>query len=157
MLLCKQAEKCVPLQAEQSDWLADVDEEIDEQELEAHYSYMEKIQEHCNQFESTSNKCLVEKDDSDVTPDSPNMCEHDIQTDQNAKDERDAVANLISNLKLDVDENKKIQKQLKKENTSLAHELKQCKSILAKTSTTLEESNSVQDSCLVAIQTKQIE
>ncbi|GJS57900.1 hypothetical protein Tco_0652684 [Tanacetum coccineum] len=30
---------------EQSDWLADTDEEIDEQELEAHYSYMAKIQE----------------------------------------------------------------------------------------------------------------
>nr|GEX42213.1 hypothetical protein [Tanacetum cinerariifolium] len=42
---CKQAKKGVPLQAEQSDWLADTDEEIDEQELEAHYSYMEKIQE----------------------------------------------------------------------------------------------------------------
>ncbi|GJW12305.1 hypothetical protein Tco_1578132 [Tanacetum coccineum] len=45
MLLCKQAEKGVQLQAEQSDWLADTDEEIDEQELEAHYSYMAKIQE----------------------------------------------------------------------------------------------------------------
>ncbi|GKA77366.1 hypothetical protein Tco_0783827, partial [Tanacetum coccineum] len=45
MLLCKQAEKGVPFQVEQSDWLADTDEEIDEQELEAHYSYMEKIQE----------------------------------------------------------------------------------------------------------------
>nr|GEY80009.1 hypothetical protein [Tanacetum cinerariifolium] len=45
MLLCKQAEKCVSLQAEQSDWLADTDEEIDEQEMEAHYHYMAKIQE----------------------------------------------------------------------------------------------------------------
>ncbi|GJS22846.1 hypothetical protein Tco_0451478 [Tanacetum coccineum] len=35
----------VPLQAEQADWLEDTDEEIDEQELEAHYSYMAKIQE----------------------------------------------------------------------------------------------------------------
>nr|GEV62635.1 reverse transcriptase domain-containing protein [Tanacetum cinerariifolium] len=43
MLLCKQAEQGVPLQAEQYDWLADTDEEIDEQELEAHYSYMAKI------------------------------------------------------------------------------------------------------------------
>nr|GFA10983.1 hypothetical protein [Tanacetum cinerariifolium] len=43
MLLCKQAEKSVPLQAEQVDWLEDTDEEIDEQELEAHYSYMAKI------------------------------------------------------------------------------------------------------------------
>nr|GEW61590.1 reverse transcriptase domain-containing protein [Tanacetum cinerariifolium] len=45
MLLCKQAEKGILLQAEQSDWLADVDEEIDVQELEAHYKYMAKIQE----------------------------------------------------------------------------------------------------------------
>nr|GEX80691.1 hypothetical protein [Tanacetum cinerariifolium] len=153
MLFCKQAEKGVPFQAEQSDWLADTDEENDEQELEAHYSYMAKIQEvptavsstdyepleqvqyndeynvfanmnqHCEQFESTSNTCLVEKDDSDVTPDSPDMCEHDIQTDQNAEDEHAVLANLMANLKLDVDENKKIQKQLRKSNTSLAHEL----------------------------------
>nr|GFB84558.1 hypothetical protein [Tanacetum cinerariifolium] len=34
MLLCKQAEKGVSLQAEQSDWLADTNEEIHEQELE---------------------------------------------------------------------------------------------------------------------------
>nr|GEW24155.1 hypothetical protein [Tanacetum cinerariifolium] len=45
MLLCKQAEQGVPLQAEQYDWLADTDEEVDEQELEAHYIYMAKIQE----------------------------------------------------------------------------------------------------------------
>nr|GEZ86851.1 hypothetical protein [Tanacetum cinerariifolium] len=43
MLLCKQAEKGVLLQAEQYDWLADTNKEIDEQELEAHYSYMAKI------------------------------------------------------------------------------------------------------------------
>ncbi|GJW62817.1 gag-pol polyprotein [Tanacetum coccineum] len=44
-LMCKQAKKGVSLQAEQADWLEDTDEEIDEQELEAYYSYMEKIQE----------------------------------------------------------------------------------------------------------------
>nr|GEX67076.1 hypothetical protein [Tanacetum cinerariifolium] len=43
MLLYKQAEQGVPLQAEQYDWLADTDEEVDEQELEAHYSNMAKI------------------------------------------------------------------------------------------------------------------
>ncbi|GJS24108.1 hypothetical protein Tco_0452740 [Tanacetum coccineum] len=32
-------------QSNLTDWLADTDEEIDEQELEAHYSYMAKIQE----------------------------------------------------------------------------------------------------------------
>ncbi|GJU17564.1 copia protein [Tanacetum coccineum] len=44
MLMCKQAEKGVPLQAEQVDWLEDTDEEINKQELEAHYSFMAKIQ-----------------------------------------------------------------------------------------------------------------
>ncbi|GJT23496.1 hypothetical protein Tco_0893433, partial [Tanacetum coccineum] len=44
-LLCKQAEKGVSLQAEQADWIGDTDEEIDEQELKAHYSFMAKIQE----------------------------------------------------------------------------------------------------------------
>nr|GFD24646.1 hypothetical protein [Tanacetum cinerariifolium] len=45
MLLCKQVEQGVPLQAEQYDWLADTDDKVDEQELEVHYSYMAKIQE----------------------------------------------------------------------------------------------------------------
>nr|GEU34647.1 integrase, catalytic region, zinc finger, CCHC-type, peptidase aspartic, catalytic [Tanacetum cinerariifolium] len=46
MLLCKQAKKGVPLQAEKSDWLENTDEEIDEQEQEqeARYSFMAKIQ-----------------------------------------------------------------------------------------------------------------
>ncbi|GJY79096.1 hypothetical protein Tco_0484897 [Tanacetum coccineum] len=75
-------------------------------------------------------------------------------TDQNAEecdDERVALANLIANLKLDVDGNKNIQKQLKKTNTSLAHELKECKSILAKTSRTLRESNNIRDTCQIAL------
>nr|GEW14621.1 hypothetical protein [Tanacetum cinerariifolium] len=40
MLLCKQAKQGVPLQAEQYDWLANTDEEVDEQEPKAHYNYM---------------------------------------------------------------------------------------------------------------------
>nr|GFB88525.1 hypothetical protein [Tanacetum cinerariifolium] len=59
MLLCKQAEKGVPLQAEQYDWLADADEDID------------------------GNICLVETDDSNVIPDAPDVCDDDIQNDQN--------------------------------------------------------------------------
>nr|GEZ71857.1 integrase, catalytic region, zinc finger, CCHC-type, peptidase aspartic, catalytic [Tanacetum cinerariifolium] len=164
MLLCKQAEQSVPLQTKQYDWLADTDEEVDEQELEAHYTYMAKIQEvltansctnlepveqvqndagynvfanhlqHSEQSKSISNTCLVETDDSNVTPDLPDMCEDDIQNEQN--DTR---------------------KQLKKANKTLAQELKECKAILAKTSKSLGESISVRDSCLVALQTKQAE
>nr|GFA69353.1 hypothetical protein [Tanacetum cinerariifolium] len=40
MMLCKQAVQGVPLLAKQYDWLADTNKEVDEQELEAHYSYM---------------------------------------------------------------------------------------------------------------------
>nr|GEX74033.1 hypothetical protein [Tanacetum cinerariifolium] len=145
-------------------------------QLEAHYSYMAKIQEvptadsgtnsepveqvkndagynvftnelqHSEQSEYVSNTCLVETDDSNVIPDSPNMCEDDIQNDQNdveSDDEHVALASLIANLKLDFDENKKIQKKLKKANTTLSQELKECKSILAETSKSLWESISV--------------
>nr|GEY50702.1 hypothetical protein [Tanacetum cinerariifolium] len=89
MLLCKQAEQGVPLQAEQYDWLANTDEEVNKQELEAHYSYMAKIQEVPTADSGTdsesvnSNTCLVEMDDTNVTPDSPDMCEDDIHNDQN--------------------------------------------------------------------------
>nr|GEV80695.1 hypothetical protein [Tanacetum cinerariifolium] len=137
---------------EQADWLEDTDEEIDEQELEAHYSFMAKIQEvlpaessfsdtpleqvqndveynvfanerqHSEQPESINDTHVLEEDDSNVTPNSSNMCNNDNQVDQNAtecNDERATLANLIANLTLDTEENKKILKQLKKANASL--------------------------------------
>nr|GFB65871.1 hypothetical protein [Tanacetum cinerariifolium] len=141
MLLSKQAEQGVPLQDEQYDWLANTDEEVDEQELEAHYSYMAKIQEVPTAKTGTNSEPLEQNDQNDVESD----------------DERVMLTNLIPNLKLDVDENKKIQKQLKKANTTLAQKLKECKAVLAKTSKSLGESISVRDNCLVALQTKQTE
>ncbi|GKF35502.1 hypothetical protein Tco_0112260 [Tanacetum coccineum] len=130
-------------QVEQVDWLEDTDEEIDEQELEAHYMYMAKIQEvpttdsgpssdaepleevhsnddynvfanekqHSEQPVSIKNTCVVEKFDSNVICDSSDICDNDNQADQNAEecdDERAMLANLIANLKLDTDEDKKI-------------------------------------------------
>nr|GEV55053.1 hypothetical protein [Tanacetum cinerariifolium] len=86
------------------DWLAGTNEEVDEQELEAHYSYMAKIQEVPTADSGTDSEPVEQK-----------------------------------------------------ANTSLAQELKECKAILAKTSKSLEESISIRDSCLVALQTKQAE
>ncbi|GJU47722.1 hypothetical protein Tco_1217277 [Tanacetum coccineum] len=63
--VCKKLRKLFNFQAEQSDWLADTDEEIDEQELEAHYSYMATI----------SGKRVI----SNVTLDLPDVCDNDIQ------------------------------------------------------------------------------
>nr|GEY55804.1 putative ribonuclease H-like domain-containing protein [Tanacetum cinerariifolium] len=105
MLLYKQAVKGVPLQAEQYDWLAGTDEEIDEQELEAHYIYMAKIQEVPTVDTCTDSEPL-EKVQNDT---GYNVFANDIQNDQNdveCDDERVALANLIANLKLDVDEKK---------------------------------------------------
>ncbi|GJU21386.1 copia protein [Tanacetum coccineum] len=45
MLLCKQEEAGVQLNAEQADWKDDTNDEPDDQELEAHYMYMAQIQE----------------------------------------------------------------------------------------------------------------
>ncbi|GKA39139.1 retrovirus-related pol polyprotein from transposon TNT 1-94 [Tanacetum coccineum] len=184
MMMCKQAEQGVPLQAEQADWLADTDEEIDEQELEAHYSFMEKIQEvlpeessstdqpleqvqnhdennvfanerrHSEQPESINDTYVLEKDDSNVTPDSSNICNNDNQVDQNAAecvDERAALANLIANLTLDTEENKMILKQLKKANASLTQELKECRTNLDETGRALREATSCRNSCLIAL------
>ncbi|GJZ30182.1 hypothetical protein Tco_0575229 [Tanacetum coccineum] len=44
MLLCKQEEAGVQLNAEQADWKDDTDDESDDQELEAHYMYMVQLQ-----------------------------------------------------------------------------------------------------------------
>nr|GEX34566.1 hypothetical protein [Tanacetum cinerariifolium] len=89
MLLCKQAEQGVPLQADQYDWLADTDEEVDEQELEAHYCYMAKIQEVPTADSGTDSEPVEQNEQNDV----------------------ESVA--LVNLKLDVDENKKDPKAIK--------------------------------------------
>ncbi|GJZ53691.1 hypothetical protein Tco_0608576 [Tanacetum coccineum] len=166
------------------------DEEIDKQKLEAHYSYMAKIQEvspeessstgqpleqvqnhdesnvydnvrrHSEQPESINDTYVLEKDDSNVTPDSSNICNNDNQVDQNAAecvDERAALANLIANLTLDTEENKTILKQLKKANASLTQELEKCKTNLDETNSALGEAISCRDSCLIALQNKQNE
>ncbi|GJT38198.1 hypothetical protein Tco_0938063 [Tanacetum coccineum] len=166
------------------------DEEIDKQKLGAHYSYMEKIQEvspeessstsqpleqvknhdendvfanvrrHSEQPESINDTYVLEKDDSNVIPDSSNICTNDNQVDQNAAecvDERAALANLIANLTLDTEENKTVLKQLKKANASLTQELKECKTNLDESSRALGEATSSRDSSLIALQTKQTE
>ncbi|GKE12434.1 hypothetical protein Tco_1415985, partial [Tanacetum coccineum] len=99
--------------------------------------------QHFEQPESINETYVVETVDSNITPDSPDMCDKERQVDQNAeepKDERVLLALLIANFKLDIDENKKSQKQLKKANTSLSlsQELEKRKQDLVKTKQDLE-------------------
>ncbi|GJU70843.1 hypothetical protein Tco_1262248 [Tanacetum coccineum] len=64
----------------------------------------------------------------------PNTADYNvfIVEKQQPEDECVLLASLIANLKLDVDENKTIQKQLKKANTSLTQELEKRKQDLEK-------------------------
>ncbi|GJY82630.1 hypothetical protein Tco_0496006 [Tanacetum coccineum] len=127
MMLCKQEEKGVHIKDD--------------------YNVFANERRHSEQPESINDTYVVEKVDSNVIPDSSDMCDNEGKADQNAKEYEDecvVLANLITNLKLDTDENKKIQKQLKKANASLAHELKECKSAL-------KESNDIRDRCRSAL------
>ncbi|GKA31438.1 hypothetical protein Tco_0717743 [Tanacetum coccineum] len=126
MMLCKQESKGIPLSVEQSKCLQDTNKEPDKQELEAHYMYMIMIQEVLHATDDNSGPTYdaepFEKVDSNVILDSSNMCDNERTVDQNAEeheDERVLIASLIANLKLDFDENKKIQQQLKKANMTL--------------------------------------
>ncbi|GJR35912.1 hypothetical protein Tco_1211596 [Tanacetum coccineum] len=99
------------------------------------------------QPEFINDTSLMEKVDSNTTPDLSDMCNNEFEDDQNAddhEDERVVLANLIANLKLDIDENKTVQKQLRKLNATLTHEPNECKSALAK-------SNDIRDRCRSAL------
>ncbi|GKA53336.1 hypothetical protein Tco_0746651, partial [Tanacetum coccineum] len=116
----------------------DTDEEPDEQELEAHYMYMAKIQEVPH----------VTNDNSGPTYDIEPL---ELNADDKDEDERVELANLIeANLKLDIDENKKIQKQLRKANATLTQELNESKCALT-------ESNNIQNRCKSALHKKEVE
>ncbi|GJS79560.1 hypothetical protein Tco_0729441 [Tanacetum coccineum] len=136
-------------------------ERLEKMELEAHYGLWQRFRIASTPDESSfTGKPLEQKDDSNVTPDSSNICTNDNQVDQNAAecvDERVALANLIANLTLDTEENKTILKQLKKANASLTQELEKCKTNLDETNSALGEAISCRDSCLIALQNKQNE
>ncbi|GJW17821.1 retrovirus-related pol polyprotein from transposon TNT 1-94 [Tanacetum coccineum] len=94
-------EQGVPLQAEQADWLADTDEEIDEQELEAHYSFMAKIQEVLPEESSSTKQPLEQVQNNDENNVFANERQHSENNTAECADERAALANLIANLTLD--------------------------------------------------------
>ncbi|GJS85987.1 gag-pol polyprotein [Tanacetum coccineum] len=123
MMMCKQAEQGVPLQEEQADWLADTDEEIDGQELEAHYSFMVKIQEVLPEESSSTEQPLEQVQNNVENNVFTNERQHSENNTAECDDEGAAVANLIANLTLDTEKNKTILKQLNKANASLTQEL----------------------------------
>nr|GEY96147.1 hypothetical protein [Tanacetum cinerariifolium] len=73
MFLCKQAE--------QADSRTD-SKPVEQVQNDAGYNVFANGLQHSEQSESVSNTCLVETDDGNVTPDSPDICEDDIKNEQ---------------------------------------------------------------------------
>ncbi|GJX97116.1 hypothetical protein Tco_0352914 [Tanacetum coccineum] len=109
--LCLEVAPCY-LSAAVRFWGCDKTVEPDEQELEAHYMYMSKIQEVLHAADDNSGPTYdvepLENTDRNIIPDSSNMCDNKGKVDQTVdehENERVMLASLIANLKLDVDEN----------------------------------------------------
>nr|GEU37409.1 hypothetical protein [Tanacetum cinerariifolium] len=115
MLLCKQEEAGIQLNAEQADWRDDIDDdELEDQELEAHYMYMGQLQE-------------VSPDAADSRPifDVEPLEEIDQNDDDNdLANERELLASLIEKLKCEIDESKNRNKFLETSNKVLVEKLK---------------------------------
>nr|GEX39238.1 hypothetical protein [Tanacetum cinerariifolium] len=106
MLLCKQEEAGIQLNAEQADWRDDTDDELEDQELEAHYMYMAQIQE-------------VSPDAADSGPifDTEPVEQIDQNDDDNdLTNERKLLASLIEKLKCEIDDIKNHNKFLETSN-----------------------------------------
>nr|GFB28922.1 hypothetical protein [Tanacetum cinerariifolium] len=115
MLLCKQEEAGIPLNAKQADWRDDTDDESKDQELEAHYI------KHPEQSESVHDTYPIEQDEHNMIIDSLDMSYDIEQIDQNNDDndldnERELLASLIEKLKCEIDDSKNCNKYLETSN-----------------------------------------
>ncbi|GJS08922.1 putative reverse transcriptase domain-containing protein [Tanacetum coccineum] len=106
------------------------DEEEEDQELEAHYVYMAKIQEVILAAEA-DNGPIFDKEPME-------MADHD---EQKFQEERALLALLIEQMKCEIDENKKINKSLESSNK----ELKKANTSLKSKLTRYKESNYVKE------------
>nr|GFB32317.1 hypothetical protein [Tanacetum cinerariifolium] len=114
MLLCKHEEAGIQLNAEQADWKDDTDDESDDQELEAHYMYMAKIQE-------VSPNAV---DSGPIFDTEPEQKIDQNDEDADLAEERELLASLIEKLKCEIDESKNQNTLLKTSNKVLVKKLK---------------------------------
>nr|GEY83202.1 hypothetical protein [Tanacetum cinerariifolium] len=154
MLLCKQEEAGIQLNAEQADWKDDTDDESDDQELEAHYMYMAKLQQVSPDavdsgpiFDKEPEQNVQNDDHYDVFA---IKCQHPEQSesiDQNDEDadlaeERELLASLIEKLKCEIDESKNRNTLLETSNKVLVEKLKTEIADFKNKSKSLTEANS---------------
>nr|GEU37153.1 hypothetical protein [Tanacetum cinerariifolium] len=122
MLLCKLEEAGILLNAEQADWKDDTDDESDDQELEAHYMYMAKLQEVTPDAADNSGPTF------DIKP-VQRIDQNDDADD--LENERELLASLIEKLKCEIDDSKNRNKFLETSNNVLVDKLKETISILS--------------------------
>nr|GEV65025.1 hypothetical protein [Tanacetum cinerariifolium] len=107
----------IQLNAEQADWRDDTDDESEDLELEAHYMYMEKLQE----------VTLDDADNSGPIFDIEPLEKEQIDQNDNDNDlanERELIAYLIEKLKCEIDDSKNRNKFLETSNKVLVEKLK---------------------------------
>ncbi|GJW73535.1 hypothetical protein Tco_0132905 [Tanacetum coccineum] len=127
MLMCKQEEAGIQLSAEQVDWRDDTDDELEDQELEAHYidddyNVFANERQHPEQPGSVNDKYLMEQGDTNITHDSSDMSnngEEADQDDQMLQKERELLASLIEQIKIGIDASKQNNKDLESSNKAL--------------------------------------
>nr|GFC18616.1 hypothetical protein [Tanacetum cinerariifolium] len=154
MLLCKQKEAGIQLNAEQADWRDDTnDDESEDQELEAHYMYMVQLQEVSLDaadfgpiFDDEPLQKPIEQDAHNVIIDSLDMSYEREEIDQNDDDndlanEREFLVSLIEKLKCEINKNKNHNKFLETSNKVLIEKLKGEIEDLKNKNKSLESSN----------------
>nr|GEV72467.1 hypothetical protein [Tanacetum cinerariifolium] len=125
MLLCKQEEAGIQLNAEQAHWRDDTNVESKDQELEAHNMYMAQIQEVSPDaadnsgpiFDSEPLKNVSNEDNYNVFAIEKNrLTSQNDDDDDDISNERELLASLIEKLKCEIDDNKNRNKFLETSN-----------------------------------------
>nr|GEW96017.1 hypothetical protein [Tanacetum cinerariifolium] len=99
-------------------------EPLEHVQTNVNYNMFANEKQHPEQPESINNTYVMQKDDRNITPDSSNMCNDEGEVDHDTTAEESALlASLIANLKLEIDGNKRINKDPEKANMSLNSEL----------------------------------
>nr|GFA21539.1 hypothetical protein [Tanacetum cinerariifolium] len=115
MLLCKQEEAEIQLNAEQANWKDDTNDESDDQELEAHYMYMAKLQQNDEDADVAKERELLASLIKKL------KCEIDESKNRNTLLEASNKV-LVEKLKSEIENFKNKNKSLKEENSKLSKE-----------------------------------
>ncbi|GKB57335.1 ribonuclease H-like domain-containing protein [Tanacetum coccineum] len=135
MILCKQEEARIQLNAEQADWKDDTDDESDDQELEAHYMYMAQIPKVTPDAIENSGPFFDVEPLQNVQNNNDNYNVFAIENEhlgqpESVNDtyleeqERDLLASLIDKLKCGIDNSKNHNKFLESSHKALVDKLK---------------------------------